>query len=504
MPRRPPSGSGSRRSSAPSGCGVRVVVFLVFAAFILARQPVSSLLSSSRSQQSSTVTDFDASASTTPAGPVAAPAVQAFTLADSGRSGFTPVVVGASPAVLALSSRERADTDPVIVDVRLIGLGPGSGPRWVSGPYEYSGQPRVTQAGATAYLDLGREVVALELADGSVRWRREVIGGGVVVDVGADDLISTSSTTLQSLRAADGSVRWSLPLGSSEHVLVAGERLATSEAVDGKLQVTPVDRATGQEGRTAIVSCGGRGVGRGHAGWAVPGTNDVVVLPADGVGCAARVDLAAGSVRWSVPAPPGEWTLDDEQFLVGDGRHLALQLRRGLITVLDLGTGAERRIEPPPGQRYGVAALLSGTLVVDVVGESGTDGGGVAGLDPASGRVVWTRPLPVGVVGASRALVTQFGVQPQATSALVAGPDRLRRYWVENVAGLPAVRGETIDPRTGAVSEATTTTMGAVASIAPFFPMGTTSGILTVRWGDAIVAFPSSRSGIPAGHLPPS
>lgn len=203
----------------------------------------------------------------------------------------------------------------------------------------------------------------------------------------------------------------------------------------------------------------------------------LVAIGADGTcGTLVAVDLTTGRTRWSV-ATPFDATLSVNGTTTVPGpqgnAQAVLAMFDGVVAVVsghqvlgyDLATGARRwRAAAPGGCRTGgVVATPSKFVAVDNCGASGYR---LTALDPATGRPVWSRPLPdrtpdvqVSVVSTNPLVVAENGSVSDTISRYDGEGNTVSTFQVGQVTTpngpralqLGAVRGTPVDVATAHV-----------------------------------------------------
>jgi outer membrane protein assembly factor BamB len=219
------------------------------------------------------------------------------------------------------------------------------------------------------------EVLALDVADGEVRWRFQAAGGIATTPAVADDLVlvtprnsTTGSSALQAIDVESGEESWRLapegaaaPQSSSP---AGGSGVAVAGLGDGRIHA--VGLASGVE-RWSL---------RTRLGF---GSGQVPALPEDEVGPdvsglyfsqalrLSRLDPATGEERWSYQLPnamvDASPSLTGPYALIGDAT--------GLAAAIDVASGLlvwKGRLGPGPITSFAVTA---GRLFVSAGGEDG-------------------------------------------------------------------------------------------------------------------------------------
>ena len=192
-----------------------------------------------------------------------------------------------------------------------------------------------------------RELVAVDLAGGAVRWRVAVPGlpaGLPVVGQGVLPLTHGAAPTL-----AGGEVLW----------CTDGGVLASWDAAAGMLRwaaaLPHADQDPG-DGRRSLRVVAGRAASR-----VVAGADTVYVAPADALGVHA-LDRATGRLRWVRPLHAAR-----QLAALAEGPDGALIVEDGFVEALDPATGATRWRWRPTGENEipcGSAAVADGHVIV--------------------------------------------------------------------------------------------------------------------------------------------
>ncbi|GGV71275.1 protein kinase domain-containing protein [Streptomyces thermoviolaceus] len=244
-----------------------------------------------------------------------------------------------------------------------------------------SGGAGSSAPGAGLFCAQSGQVVALDAADGSVRWRRAVAGAGDETPVVSGGLVyvpTADGRRLQALDAASGHPQPELELPAQGGWHIVGGTLVVAGA-DGT--VTGVDGASG-----------GTRWSRRIAGYSLP---TLASFPGDGLAWVSSssadgehtritaLDPATGAVRRDVTLP-GYLRLvgvqDGDVFLLGldpvYGDATSVVRHSG-------GSGAVRRVALP-ARLQSPQAVVRGA-VVHLLG----DGGSLQAVDMAAGRPLW-------------------------------------------------------------------------------------------------------------------
>ncbi len=306
-------------------------------------------------------------------------------------------------------------------------------PAWrrVVNPGELSRERAAELAGA-AYDAPGNRVAigsgsgyfaCLRASDGHVIWRKKVAGSvsGRAIFDGPDVLIGTDDGELMALDARTGDERWRYVVeGAVVRAPVVAQGLVVF--VDGTNVVYAVDRATGawrwQYRRDPPADFALMGEGR-------PTVDGDKVFVGFSDGVIAALALEDGAVLWTTDlAPEHERFQDvDASPVVQNGTVYAASVAAGLYA-LEPATGAVRWTRPVPG--IVELAAAEGDLLASI------DQGQLLRLDGDDGQARWRVRFP-GNAGAPGA-VGQLG------SLVMVGLSRGGLYWIDLRTGRPIRR----------------------------------------------------------------
>ncbi|QLG28536.1 PQQ-like beta-propeller repeat protein [Halorarum halophilum] len=255
------------------------------------------------------------------------------------------------------------------------------------------------------------EVVALDSADASVRWRTAVEDTSnlsVPAAVGDAVYVVGGDSTVYALDAADGSIRSTTPFGETTR-----DRYnpAPPRIVGGTLYAAVSPTSRSHPSRNAVVaaipldSCGGswtvtiEGTEEHDARVSTPAVSDgkvFVVGWVDDTGFLRAISAATGETEWELQREGGDnWQYSP---IAADGTVYALT-DRGILLALDADDGTEQwqyrgwdRVHEQPAVTedavYAVTNVEGGTTMDPAYGAI------VAALDPETGTELWRREAP--------------------------------------------------------------------------------------------------------------
>jgi polyvinyl alcohol dehydrogenase (cytochrome) len=342
------------------------------------------------------------------------------------------------------------------------------------------GTPAVLD-GVAYFADWSGTVHAVSATTGTPRWANAIGGMFVAAPaVTSDAVYAAVGNTLYRLDRASGTVEWKVETDqnpyaqiSASPVVVAGlviqgtasfENIVNQEHYTFRGSVAAFDAQSGQPQWKFYTSENTADDGPGAGVWSTPAVDGRRGLLYVGTGQSLApktgpladsmlaIDVRTGALRWSkqftypdvfsaghpegkdadVGASPNLWTSNGRD-LVGAGD------KGGTFHALDRTTGDvvwETQLTPGSafGGQIGSAAFVDGTLVAtsnvgDPDTNAPTDTTKVFGLDPATGRIRWTTPLP-GKVFAPVSAVPGVAFVGTDRGAMVAlDTERGRRLW---------------------------------------------------------------------------
>lgn len=260
---------------------------------------------------------------------------------------------------------------------------------------------------------VGTGLVALDLDDGEVRWRRDLTD---VVDPACESCLSvvggrvvafSADATLAAFDPADGTPAWTHRLQSARgEVHPVGTRLVVTDQAPepgSPARLDVLEAATGTVVRQITPSCPSPAFGPDSTVKielgvddpvvAVPGTEDVVAVFGTFEICIARWSTGSGEQVWSVQRDDLGGLFQPE--LSVDRSTLVVADRASLWTV-SLGEGSVTVVPLPPDTTLGPAVLRGGTVVVGLASTRGTARWAVSGIDTATGEQLWSEPAEAG------------------------------------------------------------------------------------------------------------
>ena len=260
---------------------------------------------------------------------------------------------------------------------------------------------------------VGTGLVALDLDDGQVRWRRDLSD---VVDPACESCLAlvdgqvvvfTADATLAAFDPGTGAPTWTHRLESAQgKVHPVGTRLVVTDQAPepgSPARMDVLEGGTGTVVHQITPSCPSPAFGPDSTVTidlglddpvvAVPGTEDVVAVFGTFEICTARWSTASGERLWSVERDDlgglfqPELSIDGSTLLVAD---------RSTLWTVSLGEGSITLVPLPPDTTLGPAVLRGGTVVVGLSSTRGTARWEVAGLDTATGEQLWSEPAEAG------------------------------------------------------------------------------------------------------------
>jgi polyvinyl alcohol dehydrogenase (cytochrome) len=342
------------------------------------------------------------------------------------------------------------------------------------------GTPAVSD-GVAYFADWSGTVRAVSAATGEPRWATEIGGMFVAAPaVTSDAVYVAAGNTLYKLDRPTGTIEWKAVTDrnpyaqiSASPVVVDGlviqgtagfENIVKQERYTFRGSVAAYDAQTGRRRWKLSTSQNTAEDGPGAGVWSTPAVDERRGLLYVGTGQSLApktgpladsmlaIDVRTGVLRWSkqftypdvfsaghpegkdadVGASPNLWTSNGRD-LVGAGD------KGGTFHALDRTTGDvvwETQLTPGSafGGEIGSAAFVDGALVAtsnvgDPETNAPTDATKVFGLDPASGRIRWTTPLPGKVFAPVSAVPGVAFVGTDRGTMVALDPRTGRRLW---------------------------------------------------------------------------
>ncbi|MBK6856465.1 MAG: PQQ-binding-like beta-propeller repeat protein [Microthrixaceae bacterium] len=360
-------------------------------------------------------------------------------LEDPAAAGKTVDGGGSAPEIVGLTYDGSSNTHFVARAVLAEGEDTPE-PMWTSEPLpKNTSNIQLAQIGDTVFVGLGDELQALDVETGVQRWKADLpdkvgVGCDACFLVAGDTLmVVTDDDQINAFGTGSATPRWTRKLVSTGGEVSLSEAglvvIDQDPAVPGSTVVSVLDPASGTPRSAVTPECPPQNgsfptkMNFSDLVVAVPGTTDLVSTVSFGSTCIVRWDGNTGQIRWvAFTDLAGHFEHDD---VLATGDRLFVPVGDGTMASVDLGSGATSRLALPADVTAHPVAVLEGRLIAETTTTRGTQRGGLAAWDLATGQPIWQTAMPDGSKPFSNrvswASETLFPDSPLSTT-VVAGP----------------------------------------------------------------------------------